>query len=112
VFDPSPQILEGLEPRTRSAAIQLLNAFRTAGVPLIASSGRRTIVEQTSLVFAGKSRTFSSKHLSGRAFDVDVAGWSRDSIPAAFWPILWGYAAQLGLSAPLKTWDKGHLESP
>lgn len=112
MYDPSPAIVNSLEPRTRVAAIHLLNAFRSAGVPLIASSGRRGIVEQVGYVLTGKSRTYSSKHLEGKAFDVDVAGWNRDAIPEAFWPILWGYAAQLGLNAPLKSWDKAHLEMP
>lgn len=111
-YDPSLEILAGLEPGTRVRAIYLLNAFRNAGVPLVASSGRRTIWQQSILVARGASRTYNSKHLVGKAFDIDVAGWSRDALPQSFWLILWRYAESLGLNAPYKSWDKGHLETP
>lgn len=110
MYDPSPEVVNGLEPATRVRAIYLLNAFRAAGIPLMATSGRRTYGEQLKLVWEGKSKTVSSKHLTGRAFDVDVAGWSRDALPYNFWAVLWQYAEGLGLRAPLKTWDKGHFE--
>lgn len=112
MYDPSPGIVESLEPLTRARAIYLLNAFRAAGVPLIATSGRRGYFEQAYLVATGKSRTLTSKHLAGKAFDVDIAGWSRDAVPPAFWTILKSYSAQLGLVNPVFSWDKGHLESP
>lgn len=115
MYDPSPGILAQLEPDTRLRAVYLLNAFRAAGIPLMATSGRRSVAEQFSLVWAGKSRSFTSAHLSGRAFDVDVAGWSRDALPLAFWQILGPYGEALGLRWGGR-WqsfvDRGHFEAP
>lgn len=112
MYDPTPANIYSLEPNTQVRAIYLVNAFRAAGIPLLVTSARRSYTEQISLLWQGKTRTLNSKHLQGRAFDVDVMGWSRDAIPDAFWFVLWDYAAALGLNTPYKSWDKGHLESP
>lgn len=109
-YDPTPSSVAGLEPATQIRCIYLVNAARAAGIPLLVTSGRRSYFEQLSLVWSGKSKTLSSRHLQGRAFDVDVAGWSRDALPDSFWRSLWAYAEGLGLKVPLKTWDKGHFE--
>lgn len=111
MYDPSPQIIAGLEPNTGRLAVYLVNAFRSAGIPLMVTSGRRSFTEQFKLVAGGQSRTFTSRHLTGRAFDVDVAGYSRDELPGYFWQALWNYAEALGLKVPLKSWDKGHFET-
>lgn len=115
MYDPSIEVVSGLEPNTQRAAVYLLNAFRAAGVPLMATSGRRSTAEQFKLVITGKSRSFTSKHLSGKAFDVDVAGWSRDAIPPAFWNIIGPYAESMGLiwGGRWSTFrDYGHFEAP
>jgi uncharacterized protein YcbK (DUF882 family) len=110
MYDPTPANVDSLEPGTRLRCIYLVNAARSAGVPLLVTSARRSYSEQVALVWQGKSKTFNSKHLQGRAFDVDVAGWDRDALPDSFWSVLWQYAEGLGLKVPLKSWDKGHFE--
>lgn len=110
-YDPTPQHLQGLEPYTRALAIYLVSAARQAGVPLIITSSRRSFSEQIQLVMAGKSRTFTSRHLSGKAFDVDVMGWNRDDVPREFWLALGPYAQRLGLKWPLPDWDPAHFET-
>lgn len=109
--DPTLGHLQTLEPRTRALATQLIIAVRTAGIPLIITSSKRGITEQIQLVWEGKSKTYNSKHLSGRAFDVDVAGWSRDAVPRWFWDALGNFARQLGLKWPIPDWDPGHFET-
>lgn len=114
MYDPSPGVISGLEPHTAALAIELLNAARSVGIPLIATSGRRSYWEELRLVWAGKSHTMASKHLQGRAFDIDVAGWSRDALPAWFWNELGPFAESLGLSWGGR-WssfrDLGHFET-
>lgn len=105
-------MVAGLEPYTQVRAIYLVNAARAAGIPLVVTSGRRSYSEQLRLLWAGKTRTLNSKHLQGRAFDIDVVGWSRDALPDYFWRSVWAYAEGLGLKVPLKDWDKGHFEAP
>lgn len=114
MYDPSPSVIESLEPRTASLCIQLLNAARAAGVPLIASSGRRSYWEELQLYWAGRSRTLNSRHLTGNAFDVDVIGWSRDALPLAFWNALGPYGERLGLKWGgrwVSLRDLGHFET-
>ncbi len=76
----------------------MLDILRSVGVPLWVSSGRRDPATQRRLVQAGRSLTLNSKHLSGRAFDVDVLGFARDDVPLSFWHLLGPWAeSQLGL---------------
>lgn len=114
--DETERHLEQLSPETRDRAYWLIWAFRTAGVPLVITSSRRTPYEQEQLVLAGRSRTLRSKHLEGKAFDVDVYGLSRDSIPRWFWDVIGPWAEeQLGLrwgGRFTSLWDPGHFESP
>jgi len=108
--DPTPGHLAQLEPRTKLLATYLVIAARRAGVPLIITSSKRSRWEQIKLVALGRSRTTNSRHLTGQAFDVDVAGWSRDAVPAEFWRALGTYAERLGLKWPLPDWDPAHFE--
>src|SRR3990172_2201332 len=110
VYDPTSGHLNSLTPAIRSKAIQLVNAAGGAGVPLIITSSRRGAAEQASYVLAGKSKTFTSRHLTGNAFDVDVYGWDRDDVPKWFWVDLGNYARSLGLKWPLPEWDSAHFE--
>lgn len=72
----------------------MLEILREHGVPLYVSSARRDLDTQRRLVSEGRSLTFNSKHLTGRAFDVDVLGFARDDIPVWFWHILGPWAEQ------------------
>lgn len=115
MYDPTLANLYTLEPNTRNAAFYLVNAFRQAGVPVIITSARRSYAEQLRHYFAGRSRTLTSRHLSGRAFDVDVAGWNRADIPASFWGVIGPYGEALGLKWGGRwkdPYDPGHFEAP
>lgn len=112
--DQTARHLESLEPTTRAAAVALVDALREAGVPAIITSSRRTFEEQRRLVIAGRSRTLRSKHLSGKAFDLDVYGWRRENLPAWFWAAVGPYAERIGLTWGGRwrsPWDPGHFES-
>ncbi len=102
-----------LEPETARLAYWLVYAARTAGVPLIITSGRRSPEEQRQLVQQGRSQTYQSRHLSGEAFDVDVAGLGRDQVPRWVWDSLGPYAESMGLDWGGR-WrtlvDLGHFE--
>ena len=115
-YDPSPAIIAGLEPATASRAVYLITAVRQSGIPLITTSGRRSSAEQAALVAAGRSRTMNSKHLQGKAFDVDIYGWDRNSIPKWFWDALGPWAERsLGLiwgGRWQSIYDPGHFETP
>jgi len=56
----------------------------------------------------------NSKHLQGRAFDVDWSGWNRDAVPPSFWHLLGPWAERyLGLrwgGRWLELKDFGHFE--
>lgn len=109
--DPTPGHLAQLDQKTRLLATYLVIAARRAGVPLIITSSRRTRLEQLGHLLAGRSKTLNSAHLYGRAFDVDVAGWSRSAVPRVFWDALGPYAEGLGLKWPIPSWDPGHFET-
>jgi len=111
--DPTPGHLRQLQPATAARARDLVNAARAAGWPLWISSGRRSETEQRRHVAAGRSRTLSSRHLTGRAFDVDVLGLGRDEIPKEFFDALGAYGEALGLKWGGRwrdPYDPGHFE--
>lgn len=89
--------LGSFTPRTQALAIQLINALRAEGIPAYISSGRRSAIEQASLVAKGASRTLKSKHITGQAFDIDILGYGRDELPTWFWNIVGQYGEGLGL---------------
>lgn len=64
-MDPTLSNLAGLRPDVRDAAIALINAYRAAGIPAIITSGKRSVLLNSSV--GGALR---SLHLQGRAFDV------------------------------------------
>jgi hypothetical protein len=109
--DPTPGHLAQLDQATRRLATYLVIAARRAGVPLIITSSKRSRTEQLRYVLSGRSRTLNSRHLYGRAFDVDIVGWSRSAVPAEFWRSLGTYAERIGLKWPLPDWDPGHFET-
>lgn len=112
-MDRTLQLLYGLRPDVRNRAWWLIYYARSAGIPLVVTSARRSLVEQRQLVAAGRSRTLSSKHLAGKAFDVGFYGTVPDAVPASSWSYVGDLGKQLGL-----TWggdwsgfvDKPHFE--
>ena len=95
--DPTESHLRRLEPDTAQLAFWLVLAARQAGVPLWISDSVRTTARQADLVRSGASLTNRSRHLVGRAFDVDVLGFGRDEVPTWFWYRLGPFAERLGL---------------
>lgn len=112
--DETQYHLARLEPRTRQAAFVLVDAARRAGIPLVISSSRRSLSEQKALLLQGRTRTLQSKHLAGKAFDVDWFGVNRDQVPPWLWSALGPFAEKnLGLiwGGRFKTIrDPGHFE--
>lgn len=111
--DRTADHLARLQPYIAARAFALINGLRAAGVPAYISSSTRTVSQQASLVRRGTSRTMQSKHLDGRAFDIDVLGWSRDALPKAWWLAVGEYAESLGLNWGGRWqsfYDAGHFE--
>lgn len=113
--DRTEQLIRTLEPRTAEAAFWLVWAARSVGYPVVITSARRSRAEQRSLVARGLSQTLDSKHLQGKAFDIDWLGTSRDQIPRWFWQLIGPWAeTNLGLKWGgrwRRLWDPGHFES-
>lgn len=87
-----------LDAATQDAAFWLVWAARTAGYPVIITSARRTVAIQRDLVRRGLSNTLKSKHVDGKAFDIDWLGFNRNNIPKWFWPLIGPWAeVNLGL---------------
>ena len=107
--------IQALHPDIQYAAFYLVWAARTAGYPLQITSGLRSRQEQEALFRKGASATRRSHHLIGQAFDVDIHGLGRDSVPLWFWGLLGPFAESLGFR-----WggrfsgfpDYGHFENP
>jgi hypothetical protein len=75
-----------LAPAVQSQVISFVNYARVQLLlPVVITSARRTTTQQASLVAQGLSRTLSSKHVSGLAFDVDMYGWNRNDVPEWVW---------------------------
>jgi len=105
--------LNRLQPRASALGFQLINALRSAGIPAYISSSKRTYTEQAGLVMRGASRTMQSKHLQGKAFDIDILGYGRDDLPKWWWLQVGQYAERLGLrwgGRWTSFYDAGHFE--
>jgi len=107
--------IRALSPDIQDAAFWLVYVVRNAGFPLQITSSVRSRSEQAYLVRIGASRTLSSKHLIGQAFDVDIHGYGRDQVPLWFWEQLGALGEYFGLrwggrwTSPR---DYGHFENP
>lgn len=114
--DQTLAVISTLAEPVRTSAYWLVWAARTAGYPVIVTSGKRTIAEQRELVRLGRSSTLNSRHLAGLAFDIDWQGTARDAVPSAFWWLIGPWAEQqLGLrwgGRWKSPYDPGHFEAP
>jgi len=111
--DPTIRHLNTLQSKPSALGFQLINARREAGIPAYISSGRRTYNEQAKLVASGASQTMRSKHVDGKAFDIDILGYSRDDLPKWWWLAVGEYAERLGLrwgGRWATFYDAGHFE--
>lgn len=93
MLDATEELLKDLDPDIRDAAFELVNAARLAGIPMLIISGRRDYF--TNLRVGGAP---NSRHLTGRAFDVQIVGYTRDQIDLRWWKAVGEFAEQvLGL---------------
>lgn len=102
-----------LQPPVAARAFQFINDLRRAGIPAYISSSRRTAMEQRRLVNRGASKTMQSKHVEGRAFDIDILGYGRDQLPKWWWLAVGKYGESLGLKWGgrwTSFYDAGHFE--
>jgi uncharacterized protein YcbK (DUF882 family) len=93
MYDPTQEKIAGLDPYMQYLAIELVNSAREAGIPLMVISGRRSLDYNRQVGGAP-----NSKHLSGRAIDVQVAGYTREQLPMSWWQAVGQWAQRnLGL---------------
>jgi len=98
---------------TALPALRLVSHVRNAGIPLHISSALRNPAQQAQLLRQGRTKTLQSKHLTGKAFDVDVVGFARGQIPKWWFYQLGSLAEPLGLRWGGNFrgfWDPGHFE--
>ncbi len=108
MYDPTDEKLNSLTPDLQLRAYWMIRIAREAGIPLMIISGRRSPSENLAVGGAAHSR-----HLQGRAFDVQVAGYTRDEVPDWWWASLGSYAeTQLGLrwGGRFSTYDPNHFD--
>ena len=115
-MDPTWAQLLTLDHGFRDVVLQFINELRSVHkLPAVIQPGGalRSSSEQTRLVAAGRSRTQTSRHLAGRAVDIDFYGLGRNAVPS--W--VWAEVGPIGESYGL-TWggrwknfpDVGHFE--
>jgi peptidoglycan L-alanyl-D-glutamate endopeptidase CwlK len=113
MYDPTPAVLASLTPRIARIADEFISELRRQGLPLIATSGLRSLQQQRTLLQQRRTSTLQSRHLDGLAFDVDVYGVDRNRVPAWIWSQIGPFGESFGL-----TWggrwhtfrDVGHFE--
>jgi hypothetical protein len=110
--EATERLIDTLSPDTAARARMVILIGRYYGIPFVIRplGARRTLEEQRPLLAGGQSRTLASKHLTGRAFDLDVEGWGRDALPRGLWPIVGQIGQSVGLQQPFPGWDPAHLE--
>jgi hypothetical protein len=111
-MDNTAALIATLDAQTQRLAIEYVNRIRSAHeLPLVITSARRSDAEQSRLVAQGLSKTLQSKHVVGRAFDVDMYGWNRDRVPRWVWDEIGPVGEQLGFKWGGRWgWDWGHFE--
>ena len=114
-MDPTPAIVDSLDLQFAYQVVNFINDCRERlKLPIVATSGLRTLAEQQALLRAGRTTTLQSKHLKGLAVDVDLYGQSRDAVPAAVWQQIGPLGETFGLvwGGRWKSFrDVGHFES-
>jgi peptidoglycan L-alanyl-D-glutamate endopeptidase CwlK len=91
----------------RSAAVRaawLIHYLGLYGAHVHVTEGRRTIGRQRTLFAQGRTApgpvvtwTLASRHLTGRAFDIDFVGVSADQVPDVWWDLAGRIGEWLGL---------------
>lgn len=84
-FERTVAQLRTLHPSIQREAATFVYVAHVLGVPFQITEGRRSLQRQHQLLREGRSQTLASRHLSGRAFDIDVMGVPPDNVPQAVW---------------------------
>jgi len=95
--DPTPAKLAEVDPTFRRRVVGFVNAVRGAGVPLIVISGFRSVEQQRALIAAGRTTATRSRHLEGRAVDVQWAGLLSTQVPGPWWDWIGSVGEHFGL---------------
>ncbi len=106
MYDPTSDKLEGLTQEVAVRAFALVRAAREAGIPLMIISGLRSADQNAAVGGAAHSL-----HLSGRAFDVQVAGYMVHDLPQSWWAAVGAWAENnLGLRWGGRFADLNHFD--
>lgn len=95
--------LAQVHPAVAARATYLVEAFRSAGWPVVVTSGYRPPERQAQLVKAGLTKTRAGRHNSSpaTAFDVSFLGLSREEALSSEWrpyfEIIGQFGERLGL---------------
>lgn len=113
--DRTVEYLLTLDPAFLPKAWQFVSSLREMGAPvvIVAGGARRNPTEQQRLVAMGRSRTTKSKHLVGKAIDIDLYGVNRNAVPKWFWDAVGPYGESLGMrwgGRWVSPYDPGHFE--
>lgn len=107
MIDRTLELIGTLDEGLQEPAFELVLAARQASIPMHIISGRRTYEQNLDVGGAEKSL-----HLSGRAFDVAILGYTRDQIPRWWWQEVGFYAEQqLGLFWGGRFNDVNHFDA-
>lgn len=108
MYDPTLEKLQTLQPEVQLRAYWLVKTAREQGIPLMIISGWRSRDLNASVGGA-----VNSLHLTGRAFDVQVLGYTRDQLPVSWWRSLGEWAENnLGLrwGGRFANFDPNHFD--
>lgn len=106
--DDSLFYLQSLDPRLTPHVLELVNAVRRAGYPLVVISGRRSVGGNREVGGAE-----NSLHLYGLAVDLQVLGYTRDQVPVWWWEVLgqWWEARGGRWGGRFRVPDVNHFDS-
>lgn len=113
--DRTLEYLYTLDPALMPIAYEFIVTLRENGVDAILTSGRRSSAEQYALIRAGRTTATKSKHLTGRAFDFSVYGYTWSTLPKWFWDAVGPFGESLGLTWGgrwVNPYDPGHFQLP
>ena len=114
--DRTSQAIAALHPAFAELVLQVVNEARAAGIPLVIApeNATRTAAAHRANLAAGRSWTKNSRHLTGRAVDVDLYGWPPDAVPVEYWQWIGELAEAYGLvwGGRWKVRDWRHIELP
>jgi peptidoglycan L-alanyl-D-glutamate endopeptidase CwlK len=123
------RLLNGLSPRFRPLAFELLARLTEAKIPVLITCTSRTAAEQAEAVATGHSAVAHSKHQDGDAIDIipfsQFLLYGEDKLQWDAVDPVWMKIGQIGEALglrwggrfkPLNTvgvgWDPGHFEYP